>query len=268
MAHDQRFGEWGNRLLAAFPAEVLQSLERDFRRLTLSRGSLCFDAGTRIDRVYFPINGMISLVVPLDSGEVIETATIGLDGGAGVHSGLGERVSYARAMVQIAGDFAILPATRLQRAVGSSPALGNLISRYTETLWAEAQQTAACNALHAASARICRWLLQTADRIGSDDVPLTQEYLAEMLGVRRTTVTLLAQELQKHGAIRYSRGKITLLDREALAACTCECYGAIKRQKSLLKVEGGGGECRSRRTRKRCDAGIRHISNVFMCSSP
>ncbi len=239
MVHDQSFGGWGNRLLAAFPADVLQSLERDFRRLTLGRGTLCFDAGTRIDRVYFPISGMVSLVVPLDSGEAIETATIGVDGGAGVHCGLGERISYGRAMVQIPGDFVVLPAVRLQWAVTNSPTLGNLISRYTETLWAEAQQTAACNALHAASARICRWLLQTADRIGSDEVPLTQEYLAQMLGVRRTTVTLLAQELQKHGAIKYSRGKITLLDREALASCACECYGAIKRQKRALKADRG-----------------------------
>lgn len=237
MTYDFEFGRWGNRLLTAFPAEILQSLERDLRRQTLLRGTLCFEAGSRIDRVYFPITGMISLVIPLDGGESVETGTIGREGSAGLHCGLGERISYSRATVQIPGDFAVLPAARLQHAVKNNPILGNLISRYTESLWAEAQQTAACNALHAASSRICRWLLQTADRIGSDDVPLTQEYLADMLGVRRTTVTLLAQELQRQGAIKYSRGKINLLDRDILAAGSCECYHAIKRERPSLKSD-------------------------------
>jgi CRP-like cAMP-binding protein len=106
----------------------------------------------------------------------------------------------------------------------------DLASRYTEVLWAESQQTAACNAIHDGSQRLCRWLLQSADCIGSDHLLLTQEYLADMLGVRRTTVTLLAQELQERGVIRYSRGKITILDRKGLEARACECYEAIKHE--------------------------------------
>jgi CRP-like cAMP-binding protein len=237
LAYDQEFGRWGNRLLAAFPTEILDALEHDVRRIPLARGTLCFDAGARIDRVYFPITGMVSLVIPVGSGEAVETGTIGREGAAGIHCGLGIRNSYSRATIQIPGDFAVVSAVRLQQAVKDNSGLGNLISRYTETLWAEAQQTAACNAIHAASSRVCRRLLQTADLIGSDELPLTQEYLADMLGVRRTTVTLLAQELQKRGAIKYSRGKIVLLDRDALEANSCECYDAIKQESLSFKAD-------------------------------
>ena len=239
MGHDQEFAQWGNRLLAAFPTEILISFAQDMKRMPLARGTLCFEAGARIDRVYFPITGMISLVIPIGSGEAIETGTIGREGSAGIHCGLGARNSFSRATIQIPGDFAIIPAVRLQQAARESPTLVNLISHYTETLWVEAQQTAACNAVHGASSRVCRWLLQTADRIGSDDVPLTQEYLADMLGVRRTTVTLLAQELQKRGAIKYSRGRITLVDRDALADCSCECYHAIRQASLSFKATAG-----------------------------
>ena len=107
--------------------------------------------------------------------------------------------------------------------------LRELIFAYIETLWAEAQQNAACNAIHDCSSRLCRWLLQCADRTGSDRVLLTQEFLAEMLGVRRTTVTLLAQELQKRGILRYSRGRITILDRAALEGGACDCYEVIRK---------------------------------------
>jgi CRP-like cAMP-binding protein len=117
------------------------------------------------------------------------------------------------------------PAPGLRRLYANgSAAVRDLISRYTEVLWAEAQQTTACNAVHNAAARLCRWLLQTADRLGDDHLPLTQEYLAEMVGVRRTTVTLLAQEMQANGLIEYRRGRITILDRKRLEACACECH--------------------------------------------
>jgi CRP-like cAMP-binding protein len=111
-----------------------------------------------------------------------------------------------------------------------------LITRYTELLLAEAQQLAACNVIHPAHARLCRWLLQSADRVASDHLPLTQEFLAQMLGVRRTTVTLLAQDLQRNGAIKYSRGKMILLDREKLKASACECYQAVQIDKLPFRL--------------------------------
>lgn len=114
-----------------------------------------------------------------------------------------------------------------------------MIALYTEALWAEAQQVAACNTIHNISSRLCRWLLQTADRINGDELPLTQDLLAHMLGVRRTSVTLLAQELQGKGLIQYSRGKIVILDRKGLEARACECYGVIKFEKRPLKIGAG-----------------------------
>lgn len=167
---------------------------------------------------------------------MIETASIGREGAAGLQSGLGERNSYSLASVQIAGEFVTITASRFEQAARDSLVTRELIFRYIETRWAESQQIAACNAVHSGAARLCRWLLQAADCIGSDRVPLTQEYLADMLGVRRTTVTLLAQELQRGGAIRYSRGRITILDRKKLEAGACECYDAIKHENLSLRL--------------------------------
>lgn len=219
----------GNRLIAALPREAFALLERDFKQVSLAQGFVCYEPGDRIDQIYFPLTGMISLMIATGDGEAVEAATIGREGAAGLQSGLGERRSFTRATIQIAGRFSTIPTIRFERAVNRSGTVRDQIFRYTETLLAEAQQLAACNAIHDGSSRLCRWLLQSADRIDSDQLPLTQEFLADMLGVRRTTVTLLAQELQKRGAVRYSRGKISILDRAALEACACECYRVLKR---------------------------------------
>jgi CRP-like cAMP-binding protein len=181
---------------------------------------------------------MISLLVVGRNGQTIETGIVGREGGAGLQSGLGERRSFNRATIQIPGQFAVISATHFGRAVSNSVPLRDLIVRYVESRWADAQQIAACNALHSGAARLCRWLLQAADCTGSDHIPLTQEYLADMLGVRRTTVTLLAQELQERRAIRYSRGRITLLERKMLEAGACDCYDAMKRENHSLRIEG------------------------------
>jgi CRP-like cAMP-binding protein len=230
----------GNRLLASLPSDVLMLLEPDFKQVVLPQGVVCFDPGDPIHQVYFPHTGMISCLVTTGDGEMVETSSVGRYGALGLQSGLGQRVSFTRVVVQIGGKFSVVPASRFEYAAGRSAALRDLIIRYTEMLWAEAQQNAACNAAHDGSSRLCRWLLQCADRIGSDQLPLTQEFLADMLGVRRTTVTLLAQELQKKGILRYSRGRITILDRAALKAAACDCYDAIKHDhpwhKSGLKL--------------------------------
>src|SRR5262249_48129369 len=143
--------------------------------------------------------------------------------------GNGPCVSFTRAVVQIGGNFLVISAPRFEAAASRSAELRELIFTYIETLWAEAQQNAACKAIHDGSSRLCRWLFQCADRTGSEQVLLTQEFLAGMLGVRRTTVTLLAQELQRRDILRYSRGRITILDRAALEACACECYKVIRK---------------------------------------
>jgi CRP-like cAMP-binding protein len=226
----------GNRLLAALPHETRAVLERDLKPVSLPQGFVCYDPGDRIDQVYFPLTGMVSLLVPTGGGDMVEATTIGREGAAGLQSGLGERRSFTRATIQIPGQFSTIAAARFEQAARNSAAIRDVIVRYTETLWAEAQQIAACNAIHDGSSRLCRWLLQSADRIGSDHILLTQEFLAAMLGVRRTTVTLLAQELQKQGILRYSRGKITILDRAALEAGACDCYDAIAHDNLSLRI--------------------------------
>jgi CRP-like cAMP-binding protein len=138
--------------------------------------------------------------------------------------------------VQIPGNFSTITAHAFERFSLNAPEIREMIGRYTEMLWAEAQQLAACNAVHDASSRLCRWLLQCADHINALQLPLTQEFLAQMLGVRRTTVTLLAQELQKRGAVRYSRGKVTILSRKMLEDGACECYEVIQHERLALKL--------------------------------
>src|SRR5215472_9803927 len=218
----------GNRLLAALPEQAIALLAPDLRQSTLPQGVVCYGAGDPIDQVYFPRTGMISLLVTTGDGAMVETSSVGCEGAVGVQCGNGPCFSFTRAIVQIGGNFGVISAPRFEAATSRSAELRELIFAYIEALWAEAQQIAACNAIHDGSSRLCRWLLQCANRTGSDQVPLTQEFLAEMLGMRRTTVTLLAQELQRRGILRYSRGRITILDRAALEASACDCYEVIK----------------------------------------
>jgi CRP-like cAMP-binding protein len=228
-----------NWILAALPDSVFQQLEPDLRPVTLLQGTACFDADDPIDQVYFPHSGVVSLFVATGGDGMVATSSIGREGAVGLQCGFGPRLSFSRAVVQIPGRFSIISASRFERTVSCSPTLRDLIVRYTETLWCVAQQNAACNAIHDGSSRLCRWLLQCADRTGSDQLPLTQESLAEMLGMRRTTVTLLAQQLQNRGNLRYTRGRITILDRLALESCACACYHAIshKNLRPRLAIE-------------------------------
>jgi CRP-like cAMP-binding protein len=227
-ANDLPAQAMNNRLLAAMPSEAFMLLEPDLQQITLPQGTVCFGLGDRIEQIYFPQSGIISRVIPLRDGDVVEIALIGREGAVGLQSGLGLRHARTSAVVQTAGRFVTLATNRLEQAVDCSPALRDLIIGYIEALWAEAQQNVACNAAHDSASRLCRWLLQCAEKIGGEQILLTQEILAEMLGVRRTTVTLLAQDLQKNGFIRYSRGRITILDRRALEARACECYMAFQ----------------------------------------
>jgi CRP-like cAMP-binding protein len=216
----------GNALLAALPQAALTGLQ--FSQLALPQGQVCFDAGDLIERVYFPTAGLISLVVSTEKGDLIEAGMIGREGAAGLQSALGQRFSFPRAVVQIAGTFHVVFAEALRRAVAASEEAKALVQQYIETLWAEAQQICACNATHEGTTRLARWLLQCAERTGTEQYTLTQEFLGEMLGMRRTSVTLLAQVFQQRGLIRYSRGRITILNRSGLESSACECYRTIK----------------------------------------
>jgi len=229
-------GHSDNRLLAALPRELFELMQHDFKQIGLLQGHAIYEPGDQIDQIYFPQSGMISLLVVGKDGGAVETATIGREGAVGLHSALGKRVSFTRATIQISGKFSVIRAAAFTQSLQGHAAVRDLITRYTEVLWTEAQQIAACNAVHEGPARLCRWLLQTADRIGSNQLPLTQELISQMMSVRRTTVTLLAQSLQRKGVIKYARGHIVILDREHLEHCACECYAVMQQEKLPLKL--------------------------------
>ncbi len=217
-----------NHLLAAMPAKAVALLESEFKHVSLAAGTVLFEPGALIDNIYFPQSGMISLLVVTREGQHIETGLIGCEGAVGLNAGLGPRRSPTCAITQVAGTFLVIRASPFEQIARENAKLRDVIAAYTERLWLEAQQLAACNAVHHAGSRLCRWLLQCADRI-EGDLPLTQESLAQMLGVRRTTVTFLAQSMQTKGHIRYSRGHIAIRDRAALEAGACECYYALRK---------------------------------------
>jgi CRP-like cAMP-binding protein len=219
-----------NRLLVALQPADFSLLKPHLKELALEQGVLLHEQEDRVAHAYFPASGMISLLTVMGDGRAIETATVGREGAVGAMSGLGPAHAASRAVVQVAGTASMIATVRLQEAVAQSDHLRNVILQYKETLLAQVQQTAGCNALHKADARLARWLLQTRDRIDSDLIPLTQDFLSEMLGVRRTTVTLVAGRLQKAGLIRYRRGHVEILDRSGLEQTACECYGILRRR--------------------------------------
>ena len=217
-----------NRFLATLPPHDFSLLAPHLRTHALERGVMLHDVGEQIERVYFPHSGMVSLVAVMQSGATVETATVGRAGVIGASAALGARTAMARAIVQLPGTAAWLSASQLHAAAVQSQAIRDLIVRYHDVLLAQVQQSVACNALHTLDARLCRWLLQTHDCTDGNVIPLTQEFLGQMLGVRRTTVTIAARLLQGAGLIRYRRGHIQILDRAALEDMACECYGVVR----------------------------------------
>ena len=219
-----------NRLLAALSRSDISLLAPDLKDISLVLGDVLQEAGEATKYVYFPQTGMISLLAVMQNGSAVETATVGREGAAGAMSGLGSRIAPHRSVVQIEGSASRIAVARFEAAVKESASIKDLVVRYNDALMIMVQQSAGCNALHALESRLCRWLLQTRDRNESDRLPLTQEFLSQMLGVRRTTLTLIARELQAAGLIRYRRGLIDILDRRGLEAKACECYAVIHRR--------------------------------------
>jgi CRP-like cAMP-binding protein len=221
-------GALANHLLAALPHTDLAALRNHFAIIPVKQGTVLFEVDDEVDQVVFPLSGMISLLVILQNGNAIETATVGREGVAGAMAGLGFHRSRVRAVTQLASTIARISAKQFRKAAASSPAIANLCIRYNETLLLQARVTAACNLSHPIEARFCRWLLQCRDRAESDTVPLTQEFLSEMLGVRRTSVTEVAIKVQDAGVISYSRGIIKIVDLEKLKDLSCECYQTLR----------------------------------------
>jgi CRP-like cAMP-binding protein len=223
-----------NKLLASLPRDHFDRLLPHLLTLPLQQGAVLVEAGEEVDQIYFPHYGMLSLLTVLRDGKAIETATVGREGVVGAMAGLGLYKTLVRVVVQMPMVCSRMAATHFRTAAAASDPVRNLCIRYNEVLLSQARVTAACNALHSIEARFCRWLLQSADRAAGDTVALTQEFLAEMLGVRRTSVTEVASKVQSAGLITYSRGVIRILDRPALLRMSCECYETLLDQSAAL----------------------------------
>jgi CRP-like cAMP-binding protein len=223
-----------NKLLAALPRSQFNLLVPHLTATALPQGAVVYETGDEVDQVYFPHKGMFSLLVVMRDGKAIETATVGREGVIGAMAGLGLYRSLVRVVVQLPLVATKISSAQFRKAVVGSETIRDLSVHFNEVLLTQARITAACNALHPVEARFCRWLLQSADRAGSDTVTLTQELLAEMLGVRRTSVTEVAGKLQNEGVITYSRGVIRILDRGGLERLSCECYRTLVDHEATL----------------------------------
>jgi CRP-like cAMP-binding protein len=219
-----------NRFLAALHPADLAVLIPHLRTVALERGTILHEPGDRVEYVYFPLRGMVSIVAVMRSGASVETVTVGPSGLIGGTAGFGSQHAFGRAIVQLPGAAARLPSSQLQSAARQRAGIYDWLVRYNDLLLIQIQQSVACNALHPLESRLCRWLLQTHEHCEGDTIPLTQEFLAQMLGVRRTTVTVAARLLQSAGMIRYRRGLIQIIDRPALEEASCECYSVVKRR--------------------------------------
>jgi CRP-like cAMP-binding protein len=189
-------------------------------------GVVLADTGDTVRRVYFPHSGIISLVVELSVGTMVETAIVGRDGVVGAASALDGRVSFNKGIVQLAGAASVMDVERLRAVADENKRFRSLLIRHEQVLFAQAQQIAACNASHSAEARVCRWLLRMRD-LGGHRLELTQELLGQMMGLQRSTVSSIAISLQQAGLIKYSRGNIEILDVKGLRDMACECYATV-----------------------------------------
>jgi CRP-like cAMP-binding protein len=220
-----------NHLLAMLPEDERERLMPAMLRVPIKPHQMLHRPGQRMLDVYFPLWGVISLMTPLDDGSAIETATIGNEGMVGIHAFLGGgTVGHTLAMGQVPGETMKMAADRFRAEVEGSSKLRQVMLAYSQALIVQMSQGVACNAVHTIQERCARWLLETHDRAESDEFLLTQEFLSDMLGVRRPSVTVAARTLQRAGIIKYARGQITVLDRPALEEASCECYGAVKEE--------------------------------------
>jgi CRP-like cAMP-binding protein len=223
-----------NAILSSLSAGDAAALRPHLKATHLKQKTVLYEAGDTIKTVYFPLNAVVSLVVALATGETTEAAMVGKDGAVGIASALDGKVGMSRAVVQLGGDAMVCDQAVFRGAALQSDSLISKVMRHEQTLFAQAQQSTACMANHEVDARLCRWLLRARDLCGSDHLPFTQEFLAEMLGVQRTSVTTVARTLQEAGMLKYARGKIEIIDVEGLREGACECYETVKQQYSQL----------------------------------
>ncbi|WP_051677693.1 Crp/Fnr family transcriptional regulator [Bradyrhizobium sp. URHD0069] len=221
-----------NQILANLKDDAFELLKLHSSIIYLDKGTVICEAGDKADHVYFPHDGMVSLLAIMKNGQTVETSTVGRDGVIGAMVGLGHFISSVRAIVQLPMNVSRIPAARFRQATAKSKAIEWASIHYNEVLLSQTRILVACNTFHSIEKRFCRMLLRSADYSQGTSLRLTQEFMAQLLGVRRTSVTQVADRLQRMGFISLSRGLIHISNREALETLTCGCY------QSLLKIAG------------------------------
>jgi CRP-like cAMP-binding protein len=223
-----------NHLLAALPAAEWLRWAPLVEWVDMPLGEVLYESGTLQSHVYFPTTAIISLLYVMESGASAEIAVVGNEGVVGISLFMGGETTPSRAVVQSAGQGFRLPSVTIKAEFNHSGPVMHLLLRYTQALITQMAQTAVCNRHHTLDQQLCRWLLLSMDRLRGNELVMTQELIANMLGVRREGVTEAALKLQKAGLIRYSRGHITVLEREGLEGRTCECYAVVKKEYDRL----------------------------------
>lgn len=219
-----------NHLLAALPAVDFDRLQAHLTLVPLALGQVLYESGVTLRQVFFPIDSIVSLLYIMADGASAEIAVVGNEGVVGVSLFMGGETTPSRAVVQSAGCAYSLDGTLLKEEFSRAGSMQHLLLRYTQALLTQMAQTAVCNRHHSLDQQLCRWLLLSLDRLPSNELVMTQELIANMLGVRREGVTEAALKLQDAGLIRYSRGHITVLDRPGLEGRTCECYEVVRKE--------------------------------------
>jgi len=217
-----------NHVLNTISSSDRDALAPHLKPVTLASGDVLFEPEQPADRVYFPNTAVLSVMMVMEDGRTVETDTVGNESAVGILAALGASMSVNRTLTQIPGTALVMPAARLRQVADESTALRTLLLRHAQINLAQAHQSVACNALHGVEQRLCRWLLASQDRTDRDVVELTQQYLAIMVGVQRTTVTQALRELTTAGLIRQGRRYIEIIDRKGMEARACECYAAVR----------------------------------------
>jgi CRP-like cAMP-binding protein len=217
-----------NRLLLALSSRNLKQLMPDLDQVRCQRGQVLIDADSSLDHVYFPDSGIVSVLAVYANGDVIEMATIGREGCTGMQAIFGAKASSAQLLVQIPGTAAKMSRAAFTRAMQSMPTFRSLMYSYVHALLEQVMVSVACNGAHSLKERLARWLLMMHDRSDDDALPITQNLLAEMLGVQRPTITNAVRELERAGLIERGRRQVTILDRQGLTEASCECYQLVR----------------------------------------
>jgi CRP-like cAMP-binding protein len=224
-----------NYFLNGLSNEARAAIEPHLVPFEMRQETILHDEGDLITTVYFPESGLISLVALLQSGEAIEVAMVGMDGVVGGAGAVGDATAICRSVVQIAGSAMSISAGKLHEIAQSDAGLQQAVARFDQLIFLQTVQSSACIAAHNVSARLSKWLLRCRDLTTSDELDLTQEFLGQMLAVRRASVSVVAAELQKSGLIKYARGHIKITDPEGLENAACECYGVIRQGMKRLR---------------------------------